>query len=131
MLSLMGTEVSLVVKVLWKQISLIYFRVYLEVYVHKNPTRFSRWSVSLCPNTDTLVVLFDFTPTAHEPELSFEYINSAYLIKGKKITIMGEDTKENHSVEKLYMEYNTKYPTEDRKIEESINYLEKEIFFRF
>nr|DAP79537.1 MAG TPA: hypothetical protein [Caudoviricetes sp.]DAQ90489.1 MAG TPA: hypothetical protein [Caudoviricetes sp.] len=32
----------MVVKVLWKQISLICFRVYLEVYVHKNPTCFSR-----------------------------------------------------------------------------------------
>lgn len=32
-------------KVLWKLISLIYFRVYLEVNVHKNPTCFSRWSV--------------------------------------------------------------------------------------
>ncbi len=87
--------------------------------------------VTLCPNTDTLVVLFDFTPTAHEPELSFEYLNSAYLIKGKKITIMGADTPEHHTVEKLYNEYNTKYPTEDRKIEESINYSEKEIFFTF
>ena len=29
---------SLVIKVLWKLISLIYFRVYLEVNVHKNPT---------------------------------------------------------------------------------------------
>ena len=30
-----------------KQISLICFRVYLEVYVVKNPTCFSRWSVRL------------------------------------------------------------------------------------
>ena len=45
MLSQMDTEVSLVVKVLWKLISRIYFRVYLEVCVHKNPTCFSRWSV--------------------------------------------------------------------------------------
>ena len=45
MLSLMDTIVSLVVKVLWKLISLICFRVYLEVNVHKNPTCFSRWSV--------------------------------------------------------------------------------------
>ena len=41
----MDTMVSLVVKVLWKLISLICFRVYLEVNVHKNPTCFSRWSV--------------------------------------------------------------------------------------
>lgn len=45
MLSLMDTIVFLVVKVLWKLISLICFRVYLEVNVHKNPTCFSRWSV--------------------------------------------------------------------------------------
>lgn len=38
MLSLIDTKVSLVIKVLWKLISLIYFRVYLEVNVHKNPT---------------------------------------------------------------------------------------------
>ena len=44
--SLMDTKVSLVVKVLWKFISLICFRVYLEVNVHKNPTCFSHWSVS-------------------------------------------------------------------------------------
>ena len=31
-------------KVLVKQISLICFRAYLEVYVAKNPTCFSRWS---------------------------------------------------------------------------------------
>ena len=47
MLSLMDTIVSLIVKVLWKLISLICFRVYLEVNVHKNPTCFSRWSVSI------------------------------------------------------------------------------------
>ena len=42
----MDAMVSLVVKVLWKLISLICFRVYLEVNVYKNPTCFSRWSVS-------------------------------------------------------------------------------------
>ena len=36
----------LVVKVLKKIISLICFRVYLEVIVFKNPTCFSRWSFS-------------------------------------------------------------------------------------
>ena len=53
MLSLMDTIVSLVVKVLWKLISLICFRVYLEVNVHKNPTCFSRWSVRRVSN-DTI-----------------------------------------------------------------------------
>ena len=51
MLSLMDAMVSLVVKVLWKLISLICFRVYLEVNVHKNPTCFSRWGVRLDANT--------------------------------------------------------------------------------
>ena len=37
-------------KVLWKIISLICFRVYLEVNVHKNPTCFSRWSISIRNN---------------------------------------------------------------------------------
>jgi len=47
MLSLIDAMVSLVVKVLWKFIRLICFRVYLEVNVHKNSTCFSRWSVSV------------------------------------------------------------------------------------
>ena len=43
----MDTDVFLVVKVLWKLISLICFRVHLEVNVHKNPTCFNCWSVSV------------------------------------------------------------------------------------
>ena len=46
MLSLMDTMVSLVVKVLYKFISLICFRVCLEVNVYKNPIGFSYWSAS-------------------------------------------------------------------------------------
>ena len=45
-LSLILAMARLVVKVLVKQISLICFRAYLEVYVAKNPTCFSRWSFS-------------------------------------------------------------------------------------
>ena len=45
-LPLMWSMDCLVVKVLKKIISLICFRVYLEVIVFKNPTCFSRWSVS-------------------------------------------------------------------------------------
>ena len=41
----MDAKASLVVKVLWKFISLICFRAYLEVNVYKNPMCFSRWSV--------------------------------------------------------------------------------------
>lgn len=48
---------SLVIKVLWKLISLIYFRVYLEVNVHKNPTCFSRWSVRRNQLQDELLTL--------------------------------------------------------------------------
>ena len=47
MLSLMDAIVSLVVKVLWRFISLVCFRVYLKVSIHKNPTHFNRWSVRL------------------------------------------------------------------------------------
>ena len=46
-LPLMNTKVFLVVKVLMKQVSLICFRVYLEACLVKNPTCFSRWSVSI------------------------------------------------------------------------------------
>ena len=58
-LSLMDTMVSLVVKVLWKLISLICFRVYLEVNVHKNPTCFSRWSVRNKATTTTKTENYD------------------------------------------------------------------------
>ena len=44
MLPLILSMERLAVKVLWKIISLIYIRVYLETIVHKNPTCFSRWS---------------------------------------------------------------------------------------
>ena len=50
-LMLMFSIESLLVKVLVKQISLICFRAYLEVYVAKNPTCFSRWSFRGCPKS--------------------------------------------------------------------------------
>ena len=59
MLSLMDIKVSLIVKVLWKFISLIYFRVYLEVNIHKNPTCFSRWSVRTVEDSDEAIVFFN------------------------------------------------------------------------
>ena len=58
MLPQMDTKVSLAVKVLWKFISLICFRVYLEVKIHKNPTCFSRWSVR--NNPDKVYQLEDY-----------------------------------------------------------------------
>lgn len=56
---LIDTKVSLIVKVLWKFISLICFRVYLEVNLHKNPTSFSRWSVSGLYEPDKGVVKYN------------------------------------------------------------------------
>ena len=44
----------MVVKVLWKFISLVCFRVYLEVNVHKNPTCFSHWSVRVADMYDAM-----------------------------------------------------------------------------
>ena len=68
-LSLMDTIVSLVVKVLWKLISLICFRVYLEVNVHKNPTCFSRWSVRINIVDKDLFIMYSLDNVAN---LSFE-----------------------------------------------------------
>ena len=71
MLSLMDAMVSLVVKVLWKLISLICFRVYLEVNVHKNPTCFNRWSVSYPDNIDEMQNIYENIDwfINHYPEL--------------------------------------------------------------
>lgn len=82
--------------------------------------------VTLCSSVDTLVVLFDFTPNDYEPDL---YFDSSYAlrVKDKKIEIIGDTDK----IEKLYKEFNEKYPTEDREIEKSINWGFDKYFFRF
>lgn len=80
-----------------------------------------------CPNTDTLVVNFDFTPIESDRGLDFKYVHSAYLIKGKKITVFKDEQK----VKQLYTEYNKKYPTMDRKIEESISDPRRNFIFKF
>ena len=66
MLSLMDTEMSLIVKVLWTQISFLYFRVQLEVCVHKNPTCFSCWSVRKEKGADIVVVDMPLLDTRRE-----------------------------------------------------------------
>lgn len=78
----------------------------------------------ICPHTDTLIVMFDYTPMSNEPELDFRY-SIGVLVKNNKITVVGDDAKS------LYKEYNKKYPTNDRQIEKSISEPEENFYFRF
>lgn len=58
----------------------------------------------MCPHTDTLIVMFEYTPMARERKLDFNY-SEALLVRGSNITIIGDSSK----IEALYREYNTKY----------------------
>lgn len=80
--------------------------------------------VLICPHTDTLIVMFDYTPMSNEPELDFRY-SIGVLVKDNKITVVGDDAKS------LYKEYNKKYPTCDRQIEKSISEPEENFYFSF
>ena len=75
---------SLLVKVLVKQISLICFRAYLEVYVAKNPTCFSRWSVRM-DNVRQLNV-FSFSKKDNSPR-GYQTVGIEELQLGDKIII--------------------------------------------
>ena len=87
MLSLMDTIVSLVVKVLWKLISLICFRVYLEVNVHKNPTCFSRWSVSVNLQIFRILRVPFYCNIWLYVTLFSQFFILIYTISEKKITV--------------------------------------------
>lgn len=79
-----------------------------------------------CPHTDTLVVMFVFTPYSRDRNLNFNY-SEAILIRDSNITIIGNSSK----IEALYREYNSKYPTQDRQIEDSISEPENNFYFKF
>lgn len=70
----------------------------------------------ICPHMDALVSMFEFTPTDYEPFLMFRY-GYGLLIKNNTIRVV-----KGKEFERLYREYNEKYPTEDREIEKSINW---------
>lgn len=70
--------------------------------------------------------MFEYTPVAWESELNFNY-SEALLVRSSNITIIGDSSK----IEALYKEYNTKYPTKDRKIEETISEPEMGFYFKF
>lgn len=79
----------------------------------------------ICPHMDTLAVMFEYTPNIYNKELNFDYC-IGLLIRDNKIMVLdGMKTKS------LYQEYNKKYPTEDRKIEESISEPENGFYFKF
>lgn len=81
--------------------------------------------IDVCPHTDTLIVMFEFTPDSDRPELYFGY-STGLLVKENKITIIGDQDTES-----LYQEYNAKYPTCDRKLEQAISEPERNFYFRF
>ncbi len=79
-----------------------------------------------CPNTDSLVVMFEYPPYKYDRELYFES-TIAMKIDGNKVTIISDSTK----IKALYKEYNSKYPTEDREIEQAISRPEEGYIFKF
>lgn len=84
-----------------------------------------KW-IEVCPNVNALVVFFDFTPYIYDQTLDFGY-SYAFLIENKKISIIGD----YHRMKALYEEYNTKYPTQDRQIEDVISRPEDNFYFKF
>ena len=70
-----------------------------------------------CPNTNTLIVMFDFTPNSYECELNFKYA-TAVLVKDIKITFLNDADE----IKNLYEEYNAKYPTEESMVLREIGY---------
>ena len=81
--------------------------------------------IDACPHTDTFIVMFEDTSESDRPELYFGY-STGLLIKENKITIIGDKDTES-----LYQEYNAKYPTCDRKLEQAISEPERNFYFRF
>lgn len=82
--------------------------------------------IGVCPNTDSLIVMFDYPPYEYDRELSFDYA-FAMKIEGNKANIINDCTK----IKVLYKDYNSKYPTKDRKIEEAISRPETGYIFKF
>lgn len=62
-----------------------------------------------CSHTNMFIVMFDFTPNEHERELDFRFVVVAVLVKGTKITFITEAAE----IERVYEEYNTRYPMKD------------------
>jgi len=72
--------------------------------------------IRVCKTVDALVVMFFCTPSDWDPELMYNY-GYGLKILGNTIRVIpaGKQLKQQ------YQNYNTKYPTEDRKIEAAIN----------
>jgi len=78
-----------------------------------------------CPHTDTFIVMFRFLP--HEEGLDFKDVLAAVLVKDKKITFISDSDE----IKKIYEDYNKKYPTADREVEETISYYNYGFHFKF
>ena len=86
-----------------------------------------KW-INVCQNMDALVVMFEFPPNeSYLPQwcLRFDYC-TGFLIKNNHITVL-----DSSKVKTLYEEYNEKYPTNDREIEDCFDYEDGKIFRRF
>lgn len=80
--------------------------------------------IQVCKSVNALVVMFFFTPNEWNPELDYAY-GYGGQISGNTIRVIPSGKQ----LEQQYQNYNRRYPTEDRKIEESINYdMKKERF---
>lgn len=82
--------------------------------------------LGVCSDLNALVVQFEYTPYVYSPELDFMYAYAMEII-GNQITVICNSKK----IAKLYKEYNTKYPTQDRQIENSISDTDNNFYFRF
>lgn len=86
-----------------------------------------KW-VNVCQNMDALVVMFEFLPnTSYKPEgcLCFDCC-TGLLIKNNHITVLDKS-----KIKTMYEEYNEKYPTNDREIEDSFDYEDGETLKKF
>lgn len=83
--------------------------------------------VKNCPHTETFIIMLDFIPSSYEKELHFDYTLVAVLIEGTKITFVND----SYEIKRLYEEYNKKYPTEDREIEDVISDPDENFYFKF
>lgn len=85
-----------------------------------------RW-IEVCRHMDTLVVMFEYPPNPcllSECCLHFDCCIGV-LVKDNYITILSDS-----KVRTLYEEYNIKYPTRDRELEETINW-DEELEYEF
>jgi len=102
-----------------------------NVYTHKWPrfievlTGVIQW-INTCTCTDSIVAWFGCEPDFYNPDI-IDSIVCVFHIKDNSIKIVSDKNK----AIALYSEYNKKYPTKDRQIEESFNNEKSNWYFSF